>query len=343
MSTKTYTPFTYRYTGPTAAQQSGIAADKRAFGIDHTTGTVTVWSTDNPSVTKTLDYTDKRTFNVSQHYTNATPISRYGIEYTVDFAQVKALHTSLRLDGNYYAYKGTDDVVFADVPLGVTNVMSDGQPYQYIGYYRGTNVTGTGNRAAASVANGSLSRSMNLNTTLITHIPKIRLVVSLRLESSLMSYHRNMSEYDDGPRGYMLDEAGSYFGQPYDPSVNDKYIVVYPEYYATWDKPAEMIPFAEAFASAKDNDTQLYNELSKLVVRSNYAYTMNPNRLSAYYSANLSVTKEIGDRVSVSFYANNFWNTMKLVYSSQTDLETSLFGSSYVPAFYYGLSLRLKI
>ena len=70
---------------------------------------------------------------------------------------------------------------------------------------------------------------------------------------------------------------------------------------------------------------------------------MNPNRLSAYYSANLSVTKEIGDHVSVSFYANNFWNTMRHVHSSQTDLETSLFGSSYVPSYYYGLSLRLKI
>jgi hypothetical protein len=70
---------------------------------------------------------------------------------------------------------------------------------------------------------------------------------------------------------------------------------------------------------------------------------MNANRISSYYSANLSVTKEIGDHVSVSFYANNFFNTMKKVHSSQTDLETSLFSSGYVPSYYYGLSLRLKI
>jgi len=70
---------------------------------------------------------------------------------------------------------------------------------------------------------------------------------------------------------------------------------------------------------------------------------MNPNRLSAYYSANLSVTKEIGDHVSVSFYANNFFNNMGRVHSSQTDLETSLFGSGYIPSYYYGLSLRLKL
>ncbi len=63
----------------------------------------------------------------------------------------------------------------------------------------------------------------------------------------------------------------------------------------------------------------------------------------AYYSANLSVTKEIGDHVSVSFYANNFFNNMGKVHSSKTGLDTSLFTGSYIPKFYYGLSLRLKI
>jgi hypothetical protein len=104
-----------------------------------------------------------------------------------------------------------------------------------------------------------------------------------------------------------------------------------------------MVPFAEKFLWAKTNDPALYNDLSKLVVRSNYAYTMNPNSLSAYYSANINITKEIGDHISLSFYANNFFNTMRKIHSSQTDLETSLFGSSYVPSYYYGLSLRLKI
>ena len=104
------------------------------------------------------------------------------------------------------------------------------------------------------------------------------------------------------------------------------------------------IPAADrAFRAAKDNDKKLYSDLAQLIVRSNYPYTMNPNRLSAYYSANFSVTKEIGDHISISFYANNFFNNMRRVHSSQTDLYTSLFGSSYIPTYYYGLSLRLKI
>ena len=300
---------------------------------------------------KELPYTDKHTYVINQHYTNATPLSRYGLEWIVDFAQLKALRTRLRLDGNYYHYKNLDDTFFADVPLGISNVTSSGQPFQYIGYYRGTSITTAGSSASASVSNGALSKQLNLNATVTTHIPRIRLIVALRLESSLYSYRRSLSQQADGsPRGIMLDEnvgedpvSALYTGGPYNGTSENKFVVLYPEYYSTWENPSERIPFAEAFLAAKENDQKLYSDLAQLIVRSNYAYTMNPNRLSAYYSANLSVTKEIGDHISVSFYANNFFNNMRQVHSSQTDLYTSLFGSSYIPTYYYGLSLRLKL
>ena len=344
MSSRTYTPFTYRYTGQTAVQQSDIPAEERRFSIDRATGTVTVLSALNPQLSAELPYTERRTYTTNQHYENATPLSRYGLEWIIDFAQIRTLRTSLRIDGNYYYYKGLDDVLFSDVPLGVSNVMSDGQPYQYVGYYRGSNVTTAGSTANASVSNGALSRQLNLNATLTTHIPRVRLVVALRLESSLYSYRRALSEFTDGSsRGFMLDDGDGYFGQPYDGTQRDKFIVVYPEYYTTWEQPGELLPFAERFLWARDNDQQLYSDLSKLVVRSNYAYTMNPNRLSSYYSANLSVTKELGDHIALSFYANNFLNNMRRVHSSQTDLQTSLFESGYIPSYYYGLSLRIKI
>jgi len=342
MSKAAYTPFEYRYT-PTA-NYAGIEAQNRQFSIDRKTGIVTMSDATKTGTAVTLDGTTRRTFSTTATYVNAdAPISRYGLEWTVDFAQIKPLRTSVRLDGNYYYYQGIDEELFADIPLGVNSYQSDGQFYQYLGYYRGSNATGTGYTAKASVANGALSRQLNQNVTITTHIPKIRLVVALRLESSFYNYRRSLSEFSDGPRGYMLSENNGFFGEPYDGTSTDRFIVIYPEYYATWDKPSELIPFAEKLLWAKDNDSTLYSDLTKLIVRSNYAYTMNPNRLSAYYSANLSVTKEIGDHIALSFYANNFFNTMRRVHSSQTDLETSLFGSSYVPSFYYGLSLKLKI
>jgi hypothetical protein len=261
----------------------------------------------------------------------------------IDFARIKPLDTSIRLDGNYYHYRGTDDMLFADIPLGVGSTMTGNLPYAYVGWYRGAAITSAGSTARASVSNGILQRQVNLNLTLTTHIPKIRMIVALRLETSLYNYRRSLSRLDGTTRGYALQQSGDLTGEPYDGTGENQHIAVWPEYYTTWDAPGEMIPFAERFLWARDHDTALYSDLSKLVVRTNYAYTMNPNRLSAYYSANLSVTKEIGDHVSVSFYANNFFRNMKTVHASQTDLETSLFGSSLIPSFYYGLSLRLKI
>ncbi|MBR1484701.1 MAG: TonB-dependent receptor [Prevotella sp.] len=342
MATRQYTPFAYQYTSQSALQQSGIPAERRTFDIDPTTGVVTVGDATGALSPVTLATTERHTYTANTTYTNATPLTRYGVEWIVDFARIEALRTALRLDGSYYHYKGTDDVLFADVPLGVSNVTASGQPYQYVGYYRGSNVSSAGTSASASVSNGALSRQLNLNATLTTHLPRVRLVVALRLESTLYSYRRALCELSDAQRGYMLEAAGDYAGQPYDGS-EDRFVVVYPDYYSTWEHPDERLPFAERFLWAKDNDPVLYSDLSQLVVRSNYAYTLNPNRLSAYYSANLSITKELGDHVSVSFYANNFWNTMRRVHSTQTDLYTSLFDSSYVPSYYYGLSLRLKL
>ncbi|MBQ3768573.1 MAG: TonB-dependent receptor [Prevotella sp.] len=343
MMTDHYRPMSYLYTPPSALDGIGIGVENRRFSIDRQTGIVTVSDATGAVADRQLTGITRRTYAVTDQYVNATPVSRSGLEWIVDFTPIKALRTSLRIDGNYYYYKGLDDVLFADIPLGVNSTMTGNQLYQYVGYYRGSNVTSSSYSASAAISNGSLSKQLNVNATLTTHIPKIRLIVSLRIESSLYNYRRQLSEFSDGTRGIVLDSNSGYFGEPYDGTTEDRFIALYPEYYSTWDRPDQLIPFAEKFLWAKDNDRALYNDLAKLVIRSNYAYVMNPNRLSSYYSANLSVTKEIGDHVSVSFYANNFFNTMRKVHSSQTDLETSLFGSGYVPSYYYGLSLRLKI
>lgn len=343
VSSDIFTPMTYLYTAPSALDGVAIDVANRQFAIDQQTGIVTVSDATGGMQSEQLAYNERKTYVVNQQYRNGSPVSRYGVDWIVDFAQVKSLHTSLRLDGNFYHYKAVDETLFADIPQGVSSTMTGNIPYQYIGWYIGSNATSAGSSFGASVANGSLSSQVNLNATVTTHIPQIRLIVSLRIESSLYNYRRSLSELNGSTRGYVLESSADYFGEPYNRSYRDRYVAVYPEYYTTWDNPTEKIPFAEMFAWAKDNDPTLYNDLSKLVVRTNYPYTMNPERISRYYSANFSVTKEIGDHVSVSFYANNFFNTMKTVHSSQTGLDTSLFSSTYVPSFYYGLSLRLKL
>ena len=343
MSSAIYSPMSYLYTPPSALDGVAIDAADRVFAIDRQSGVVAVSDATGVQQPQMLDGIVRNTYAVNNQYVNAGPVNRYGLEWVVDFAKIQPLSTSLRLDGNYYRYKGIDEMLFADIPLGVNTTQASGQPYSYVGYYRGSGATGTGSVASASISNGALSEQVNLNATVTTHIPRLRLIVALRVESSLYNYRRQLSEYGDGMRGYVLESNADYFGTPYDGHSKNRFIAVYPEYYTTWERPDELLPFLEHFLQARDNDPVLYSDLSKLVVRSNYAYVMNPNRISSYWSANLSVTKEIGDHVSVSFYANNFLNNMRTVRSSQTGLKTSLFGSSYIPDYYYGLSLRLKL
>lgn len=343
MAISNYTPFTYLYTAPSALNACDILANNRLFTISPKTGVISVTDKTGEKAPMTLEGQLRNTYLGNVKYINASPISRYGIEWIIDFAQIKALHTQIRLDGNYYQYRGTDETHFTDVPLGLSTRMSDGRPYQYIGHYIGANATSTNYTANASVTNGTLTRQANMNTTVTTHIPKIRMIVSLRLEISLYQYSRALCQLHSGTRGYVVETANDYFGTPYNGKTNNQTVIVYPEYYSTWEEPNTLIPFAETFRKAKNDNPQLYKDLAQLVVRSNYSYTMNPNRLSAYYNTNISVTKEISNYVSLSFYANNFFNNMKTVHSSQTDLETTLFESRYIPSFYYGLSLRLKI
>lgn len=336
-----YSPYTYKMTSQQAIEGSGVASADRRYTVDQTTGIVTLHDASGTIAPQELAYSERLAYNSTRKYINASPIERYGLEWVVDFAQIRAIRTSLRIDGNFYSYKGIDETVFPANTSGVGT--PDAPRYPLIGYYCGSSSTSTGTTASATVANGRETRQVNLNATLTTHIPKVRLIVALRLESSLFSYSRSLTESKNGKRGVVLENINDFFGEDYDKSVRNHYVAVYPEYYSTWDDPTTLIPFLEKFVWAKDNDRTLYNQLSRLVVKTNYPYILNPDYVSKYFSANFTVTKEIGDHVSISFYANNFFNNMGHVHSSQTDLKSSLFGSGYIPKFYYGLSLRLKI
>ena len=78
-------------------------------------------------------------------------------------------------------------------------------------------------------------------------------------------------------------------------------------------------------------------QFSYLIRKPNNDYVFAPDGYAPYLSANLSITKEIGKHVSLSFFANNFTNSRPTVYSMATGV-----GAIFTPAFYYGLTCRVK-
>jgi hypothetical protein len=327
-----YTPFTYKLTGQEALEQSAIPSVDRMYAIDRTTGIVTVTDRTGVHAPELLTYKERRTFKTDYTYANGMPFVRRGIEWVVDFGKIPFIQTSVRLDGNYYHYRSADETIVPYSP--VTQNVIDGSLYEYVGYYVG----------AAAASNGYETKKMNTNLTLITHVPAIRMILSFRLETTLYNYKQNLSEYSGGERGFAIDNSDDRFPAA-DPMLynSNRFVVVWPLYYTTYDDMDTKIPFAEMYAWAAANDRTLYNNLSKLVERTNTSYYFNADKISRYYSINLSVTKELGDLATLSFSATNFTNNAQRITSSASNSQQILYGSSLIPRFYYSLSLKVKL
>ena len=328
--TSSYTGYSYKLTDQRALNDCLIPSVDRRYVIDQQTGIVTVHDRNNILESEQLSYTTRESFKSNAIYKNGSPAERKGLEWVIDFPQINSLRTSFRIDGNYYHYKGTEQTV---TEYRASGEMADRRPYRYIGYYPGS----------SSSSNGSITKSVNTNLTAKTHIPAIRMIFSVKLEASLYRYSRRLSEYNGQSYGFVLDTPESLFGNDKNIYQGDVYVGSYPLYYSTWDDPNTLIPFAEAFANARENDTALYNELAKLVNKSNTNYYFNADKISPYFAAKISITKEIGNFASISFYAENFFHNMALVKSSANNTESSLYNSSYIPNFDYGLTLRIKL
>jgi hypothetical protein len=175
------------------------------------------------------------------------------------------------------------------------------------------------------------------------------MIVSLKLQATLLRYSRSLSETaDGGTRSFIVkdrsDILNTVAGSVYD---GRNFAVTYPEYYISAADPDTKRNYLEDLKWARENDPKMYSDLSKLATVSNYLYIYAEDYITPYFSANISVTKEIGDIASISFYANNFFNNLGQVKSSKTG-EYATLGNTpfangrYIPGFFYGLSLRLK-
>ena len=330
-----YEPFSYKYTNVRALDNCPITVENRMFAIDQTTGIVRVSDKTGQVGDMELNYFLFNTYKQMNHPVNGSPILRRGLDWVVDFGKIPALSTSIRLDGKYDYYRAVDEVV-APYRLNATTTMADGNLYKYLGYYPGI---------SSSAANGSIKKQVNSNLTFVTHIPAIRFIVSLRIETSLYSFSQNLSEYQGKPYGFVLDRVTDNFPSEtlHDIYAGDHFVGVYPLYYVSLDDVNIKIPFAEALRDAYANDRPLYNELVKMIRKTGYNYTMNENPTSFYASANINLTKEIGNIASITFHATNFLNAMQSVKQGWTGQNVTLFNSPFIPRFYYGISLTLKL
>ncbi len=328
----TYDRTTYAYTPVSSLDGVPIPADNRIFTIDRESGIVTVSDKTGSLPSQELSHITYKELAPSYFADNEkNPIDRYGIEWVIDFTKIRPINTDIRLDGSWYCYKTlrTDVLEYSPTTLR-TSV--DRMPYPYIGHYYGGD----------SYSNGSETMNLRMNLTIVTHIPSIRLILSAKLEASLLKYSRTLSETSDGKELAQVisdnnDILSTVGGSIYD---GDNFVVRYPEYYSTFDDPTPREYLPDLIAAKEGGNLALYSDLAQLSRKSAYLYIFKKDYYTPFFSANFSVTKEIGKIASISFYANNFFVTRSQIRSSKTG--TYMSAESYVPKFYYGLTLRLK-
>jgi len=238
----------------------------------------------------------------------------------IDFPEITPLRTQFRVDAAYTYTKYIDNSLSYYYQNGWSHTTLANRSYQYVGIYaNGDN--------SSTTANGKRTHSLDANITAITRIPKARLIISCKLEASLIKRSQNLSEYNGTSYAFNVSENSNEKtgGSIYD---GNSYTAIYPVAYL--DLNNEVHPFTAAEAENPD--------FAHLIRKSGNAYTFAADGYDPYFSANISITKEIGDHVSLSFNAINFTNSRAYVKSYATGTS-----AIFTPNFYYGLTCRIKL
>ena len=311
-----YTPYSYdilqRPDGFTMPSDPQIKVDQQTGMLYIRGGNEEYWT---PMDVKVTD----RTFAKATKQNNGADVKRAGAELVVDFPEIKPIRTSFRLDAAYTFTSYLNEQLSAFYQTGWSHTTLPNRSYQYVGIY-------ANGGSSTPVINGKITHNLDANLTAITHIPQARIIITCRLEMSLLRRSRNMSQYEGKDYAFTVEDNRN---NPTGGNIYDgkSYTAVRPVAYM--DLEGNIHPFTEKEAADP--------EFTNLILKSGNAYTFAQDGYGPYMSANLSITKEIGDHVSLSFFANNFTNSRPYVRSMATGI-----GAIFTPAFYYGLTCRLK-
>ena len=296
-----------------------VMPDNPQIKVDSQTGMMYVRGSQDEYWTPMDVKVTDRTFAKSTKQTNGADVKRAGAELVVEFPEIKPLKTTFRLDAAYTYTKYLNEQLSAYYQKGWSHTTLADRSYQYLGIY-----ANGGNDD--SVTNGKITHNLDANLTAITHIPQARIIITCRLEATLLRRSRNLSQYNGAEYAFTVSETDN---NPTGGNIYDgkSYTAIYPVSYMDLD--GNVHPFTAAQAADPD--------FANLILKSDNIYTFAQDGYGMYMSANLSITKEIGDHVSLSFFANNFTNSRPYVKSMATGV-----GAIFTPVFYYGLTCRLK-
>lgn len=229
-----------------------------------------------------VPYTQDTIFASYKRPGNQAKVDKWGLEYTLNLGKIQALNTSIIVDGAYLNIRRME--TGEESTYKTTTINQKNRKYGAV--YEGS----------TSGHCGIKSERLNTNIRFVTHIPKIRLVVSLGVQCVWIDRSQWIASNSKRARIIMRDNEGRRIdGNIYKDGIHTKYL--YP--IALVDFSGNRIPFTEDML----DDAQVKD----------YELRMNPTAfladdLKPYCMLNLRLTKEFGSLARFSFYANNFTN-----------------------------------
>ena len=313
-----YVPYAYK-----KSDENFAVPNNPEFRIDRVTGNIYVKDKDNPSLGEKLIPTsvNDTTFVSNLMQSNDDPSTRQGVELTLDFGRVESIRTSFRFDARYSHSREVSEKLNASYVNRPHSTLPSnaGRSYEFAAFYLGAS-------GRTQTYNGNWGDGLTANLTATTHIPEIRMTLSLRIEGSIFNRSQNLTYYNGNEWAYLVDENGNKMNR----SVYDQkeyFSGIWPVAYMGLDGVVK--PFTQTEA----NDPRFSNMIGK----SNTTYGFARDGNGAYFMSNISLTKEIGDLASLSFYVNNFTKSNPYIASWATGLR-----SSKNIEFTYGATLRIK-
>ncbi len=228
-----------------------------------------------------------------------------GIEYSLDFGNLKALRTSFVVDGAYLWVKKQD---MADTPYKpVTSYLN--VPYPLVGVYPG--------------GSGDIDQRFNTNIRTVTHIKELRMVITLTTQ--IIWFEKTQEIYEDEDGNPLI-----YTEVPVDNVYEDRTQIKYINPMGYYDLTGTYYVFDPATAVSKP-----YSDLKD---RLGNPYYFVQRTYPPVFQLNLRMTKELSDGASLSFYVNNITNYKPLQ-------KIGGLINSYVrrnQSIYFGAELKLK-
>ena len=180
-----------------------------------------------------------RTFAKSTKQNNGADVTRSGAELVMEFPEIAPLRTTFRLDASYTSTKYHNEQLAAYYQNGWSHTSLPDRSYQYVGIYA------NGGGVTNHVANGKITHNLDANLTAITHITQARIIITCRLEMSLLRRSRNLSIYDGKDYAFTVTETGK---TPTGGNIHDgnSFTAVYPVSYMDLDGNVHPFTAAEA-------------------------------------------------------------------------------------------------